>query len=500
MKKLIYIIAGCLLAVFQGCYDDQSTLPENAIIEISIGTTTKDTINLYFNDTLRITVNIESTTNELSYEWGYGVYQSNSTNTTFKKISTEKDLVYIPRELGHFELRQMVTSKDGSTLKYYHIFVNSPFEEGFLILGRKPDNKGSLAFLKTLTPEDIAMGVKEKFRQNVYSYANEGKELYADPVDCDKVDNFIYVLHGESQKLVQLNAKTMVKVFEYDFKYYQNDFIPTRLMAYDGRFCRDFYVPSRNGGVAMVQTREQFIFPYVDLPKGYTWIEGNDRPSYFSSNNKVYIGRHNSDKNNVICWSGANADREIAMRPCYDYFENREVIAMFQNEKSDGNDIFVFNKDGGVLKITALNSMMYNFNEGTAPWVMFERALSNPGIIDENTRLLTNDFYKCVFITHQNKVYRWYYNQPNADLPSEAYITLGEGEQIKAINHFQRSRNDADYQDYSVQKQIYIATYNPDRQGEFKGSLYIYDADSGELAKKYEGISHEPLVVFYKIK
>lgn len=505
MKKLIYILFGCfLLVVQQACYDDDSTLPDKAIIEVDIQTSARDSINLYFNDTLRIPVNIESSTDELTYEWGYGKSATNAqtgkSSTVFKKISTEKSLEYIPRELGHYELRQLVTSKDGSTIKYYHIFVNSPFEEGFLILGRKSNNKGSIAFLKTLTPEDIEMGLKEEFRQNVYSYANQGDELYLDPVDCDKVGDYIYVLHGESQKLVQLDAKTMVKVFEYDFKYYQNDFIPTRMMSHDGRFCREFYIPSKNGGVAMVQTREQFIFPYVDLPKGYSWVDGNDRPSYFSSCNRVYIGRRNSDKNNVVCWSGANADREIAMRPCYDYFEDREVIAMFQNEKTDGNDVFVFNKYNGRILITAINSMMYNFSEGKAPWIMFERPLSNSEIIDENTQLLTNDYYKCVFITHKNKVYRWYYNQPDADLPSDHYIKLGDDEEIKAISHFQKSRNDSDYQDYSVQTEIYIATYNPKRPGQYKGSLYVYDADSGKEIKKYEGISDEPIDVFYKIK
>lgn len=504
MKKLIYILFGCfLLTVQQACYDDASTLPDKPIVEVAIGTTARDTINLYFNDTLRIPITIESTDNDLTYEWGYGESgtdaQTGKSTTLFKKISTEKDLVYIPRQLGHYELRQLVTSKDGSTIKYYHIFVNSPFEEGFLILGRKSNNIGSIAFLKTLTPEDIEMGMQEEFRQDVYAYANKGEELYLDPVDCDKVGKYLYVLHGESQKLVQLDAKTMIKVFEYDFKYLQSDFIPTRMMTYDGKYCWDFYVPSKNGGVAMVQTREQYIFPYTELPKEYTWVDGNDRPSYFSSCSRVYIGRHNSNKNNVVCWVGSNADREMAMRPCYDYFENREIIALFQNEQTDGNDVFVFNKNNGQTYITGIHRSMWS-EVTNSVWILFERPLSNSEMIDEHTQLLTNDYYKCVFITHNNKVYRWFYNQPDEDLPAGAFVTLGDKEQIKAIGHFQKSRNDEDYQDYSVQKEIYIATYNPEREGQYKGSLYIYDADTGEEIKKYEGISDEPIDVFYKIK
>ena len=153
----------------------------------------------------------------------------------FKNISKEKDLSYVVRDLGHYHLRQVVTSKDGSTIKYYHVFVNSQFEEGFTILGRRPDGLASISFMKTLTPEEIEAGMKPSFVQNAFAYANEGKELYADPVDIDKVGKYLYILHGESQKMIQIDAKTFKEVYEYDFKYYQLDFLPGRLMAYDGK-------------------------------------------------------------------------------------------------------------------------------------------------------------------------------------------------------------------------------------------------------------------------
>ena len=86
------------------------------------------------------------------------------------------------------------------------------------------------------------------------------------------------------------------------------------------------------------------------------------------------------------------------------------------------------------------------------------------------------------------------------NLPATPFITLPEGEEIRCLNHYQRNRGDEDYQDYSVQKEVYVASYNPNRAGEYKGSLYVYNADTGELVNKYEGISHEPVAMFYKIK
>lgn len=492
MNALNYIgslLAGLLLLT--GCYDDGSAFADRPIIEIGIQTDGKDTINIYFNDTLRIGTEIECETGDLEYEWGIGKYQKEA--TLFKKVSDVKDLEYIARSLGHYYLRQLVTSKDGSTIRYYHVFVNSQFEEGYTILGRRQDGKGSLAFMKTLTEEEIKQGMKPRFRQNVFVFANPEKELYEDPVDCDKVGNYLYILHGNSQKLVQIDAKTFEQVFEYDFRYYASDFIPAKMMSYDGRFCRDFYVPSRNGGVAMVQTQEQYIFPYSDLPKDIVFTDGDDRQSYFSSCNRVYIGKDRD----AVCWSGANADGEFAMRDCFGYFKNRKVVKVFQNEKIDGNDVFVINWDGGVLKITGVESGMFNFSRGEGLWVLFERVLSRTDLITESTPMLVNDYYTCVFFAHRNSVYKWGYTQNN--LPDRPFITLPEGEEIRVLNHFVKSRNDEDYQDYSVQKRIYIATHNPDRKG-LPGSLYIYDADSGKKLASYTGISDEPIDMFYKIK
>ena len=74
---------------------------------------------------------------------------------------------------------------------------------------------------------------------------------------------------------------------------------------------------------------------------------------------------------------------------------------IFQNEETDGNNVYVINKDGGQLKVTGIHRMMYNFNEGTAPWVLFERVLDRPEIITEATRFLVNDYYTCVFFSHK---------------------------------------------------------------------------------------------------
>ena len=66
---------------------------------------------------------------------------------------------------------------------------------------------------------------------------------------------------------MQIDAKTFEEIYEYDFKFYDLNFLPGRLMAYDGKFSTEFEVVSKNGGVAMVQTQQQAIFPFPGLPQ-----------------------------------------------------------------------------------------------------------------------------------------------------------------------------------------------------------------------------------------
>lgn len=498
MKNIMNIVRVLfVLCCLSACYDDASELADQPIIAVDILPTAKDSINIYFNNALKIEGKIESETEELTYQWDMGLYQEDTQTgeslTVFKNISKEKDLNYVVKDLGHYHLRQVVTSEDGSTIKYYHVFVNSQFEEGFTILGRRPDGKGSISFMKTLTPEEVEAGMTPSFVQNVFAYANGGEELYDDPVEIDKVGDYLYILHGESQKLIQIDAKTFEKRFEYDFKFYQSDFVPNRMISYDGRFSREFEVISKNGGVAIVQTQQQAIFPFASLPKETVYTDGYDRPSWFSSVTRVFI----SKERDAVCWNGANGyDPFFSYQNCFDYFKNSYVIKLFQNAE---NDVYVVHRSGGQTLVTGVKEMMYNFAEGGGLWVVSEMPVRD-GIITENSQILPNDYYTCAFVSNGNKIYKWFYTQ--LDIDASPFITLPEGEEIRCLNHYECSRNvsDEEYQDYSRQKQFYVSTYNPNREGEYKGSLYIYDADTGSLINKYEGISYEPVDMFYKIK
>ena len=164
MKRLYYIISFLvILFSFNSCYDDDSSLAVKEIAEIQVTSNVKDTINLYLGDNISIKNQYSYTGDDISWQWSIGKYTENAVtdqvSTVFKEISTEPDLEYKTTDLGHYFLRLVTTNKYGSDIKYYHVFVNSEFEEGYLILGKREDGKGSLDFMKTLTPEEIAQGL-----------------------------------------------------------------------------------------------------------------------------------------------------------------------------------------------------------------------------------------------------------------------------------------------------------------------------------------------------
>ena len=55
MNKIKYIVGMLImLYVMQACYDDNSSLADQPIIEVGINSGTRDSIDIYFNDTLKI--------------------------------------------------------------------------------------------------------------------------------------------------------------------------------------------------------------------------------------------------------------------------------------------------------------------------------------------------------------------------------------------------------------------------------------------------------------
>ena len=139
MKRIHNIISFLvILLLFSSCYDDESSLASGKIAEIQVTSNVKDTINLYLGDNISIQNQYSYTGDDITWQWSIGKYTENAVDkkitTAFKEIGTEANLEYKTTEVGHYFLRLVTSNKYGSDIKYYHVFVNSEFEEGYLIL------------------------------------------------------------------------------------------------------------------------------------------------------------------------------------------------------------------------------------------------------------------------------------------------------------------------------------------------------------------------------
>ncbi len=489
MKRLQYILPFLAFLFFLGsCYDDDSTLGVRKITEMNITSNVKDTINLYLGDNISIKAQSSDTDNEITWQWSIGTYKTDAVSgdvtTVFKEIAVTPELEYKTTDLGHYFLRLVATNQYGSSIQYYHVFVNSEFEEGFLILGRKEDGKGSLAFMKTLTPEETAQGMTPKFRQNLFAYVNEGKELGEGPVDCDKVYDKLYILCGKEQKVYQIDAKSFQLSHEFEFDRYDNDFYPQDLISYDSRYCSELYSTSPNGGVAKLQHADLEIYSYDDLPQHIKFTRTYDRPNKNASKVIAFI----DDVNHQIYAHGVTVGFQFTYFSCYDYFHDRKIIQVFFDE--DGNMI-VYNEKEGKFYLTKISSSLSDIGSIIAGNpkldINYEKECTvNPDLFNQESVFEVNDPNSCLLFSNGSNIYKWAYNQ--SEIPAQVFIPLPEGEMVKCMNQS------------TDQKQLYVATYNTKRSG-LKGSLYIYDVDTGKLiGEPYEGVADEPVKIMYKVK
>ena len=121
-RHLIAIVA---ISLMVSCVSDNTSLGGKPISLIEISSIS-ETYNTEKGDILTITPTVTQSINgkELSYAW--------EINQTI--YSNDKNLTYTCDDLGTFNARLIVTNEDGSEFFPFTINVNSPYEEGILII------------------------------------------------------------------------------------------------------------------------------------------------------------------------------------------------------------------------------------------------------------------------------------------------------------------------------------------------------------------------------
>ena len=164
MKKLTYLLI--LLALgLTACVDDESKGITTPLPELSIAGSDSETMpvyNVYYGNEVTIDPGVESSSENLTYTWGYGTYTEVTTGS-FQKgdlttISNEPVLHFAFPGEGSYYVHLTVTDGTVGDMMEYRVNVTNYYDKGILVVANSADGRGNLGFIKELTAEDIAAG------------------------------------------------------------------------------------------------------------------------------------------------------------------------------------------------------------------------------------------------------------------------------------------------------------------------------------------------------
>lgn len=495
MKILKYSLALALSLGLFSCYNDNSTEMDyslNDFQKITVQSAEADSTYYYQGDEIKITPSATSEApSEITYTWSVGEY--NGDNTIYTDFSTEKDLDIVASAIGHYSYRFVATNEYGSTIKYYDVFVNTAFEEGFMVLTRSTDGNTEISFMRTLTPDEEAAGDTKEFIHNAFNTVNPEKSLGSNIIDIAKSNGYIYILNAEPGKaeVEVVDAKTFQNEMTYGLWTIFPDFDPVRLNCYDlSSSISNFYVHSRNGGCAWLIPAQLDAFEFVEYPADakIEWVDFR-----YSYNTSSYYAM--SSDGLLYYWGFTYVGTSLTKATGnVDYFQNRDIIAHFIDESTyygQWGAFICINKDGDKTVLSKLYAI--GKIPGADPMVTAvdtDRELTeNLDKITTETLFHHQDNEICVFFNEGNDIYKWFYTQN--EIPSTPVFSLPEGEEIKQITSMPYESGD--------ETELHIYTNNPSR-GEMSGSLYIYDVATLTVKEKYEGAFAEPIKGMYKTK
>ncbi len=506
MRKLtLFLFIASVTALFSGCYKVEphgyknlSPITINAVsdtISVNLGT------ELVYNG-----LDIVSS-KEVTFEWAYGAVKSGTVidQHQFEKIeiiSNTRTINYTFSKVGSFLLRLKVDNGESIEFKYFTLNVNSGYDEGVAILSNDDEGNGSLAFVKTLTTEEIAKGEQQVFT-NIFSVEGKplknGTSMYMSDNTYGGItySGFLIATNDEDGTIYHMDCKT--------FELYM-----TAKMKDYGTYCAEFggeYAEDKAAFGCFFRSADNRLFRY-DMNGGFVnvitdanafsidrIVDGPNKASSATAKTYRYPIFFNTDK----VGTRKNASSGVRYLES-DGWEVVNVAVERSNTSTSNFPIFMLYRkksDPDSCKTKVCGQGCYSYGtkkeegEATAHDIEYKFKTSDLKM-DGKSKILANRSSSDVYYTYDNAIYRWGLTTPPGSRPA---ITLPQGEIIKDIATNFKGRKATDGEDL-----LYVATYNPSRSGEHKGSLYVYRYTDDTLVKSYEGICDNPTSVIYKYR
>lgn len=491
MKNTVFKILCAVLAIpmVAACY----SLEDEQYAELSPITfnDVSSTIDVMAGDEL-VYDKLEVTSEfPVTYEWAYGPKKTTAATSEYdmqslEVISDKPDIQYTFTRIGQYILRLKVDNGESIEFKYFTLNVNSGWDEGLLILSNDDAGNGALTFIKKRTEDEVAADAQEIW------------------------DDIFLTLNPEATPLSKVTDMFMADHTAKDIQY------AALLISTDDDQGRIYNLDPKTLQLNIINTMQPEFgtstaaFAGVEASGSshfYTFMRGKDQSLYRYD----LFGSFLTEMSDVSKFGGAVKSKTLV------YNSNRKGIMynanrMFRRNNSTAKE-YVWELDGyDIVNICTARSASYCYilfrSQADPSRYMIKRisaGLTNTKFtdvidftadnlaMDENSITVGSLNSSDVYYTYNNSVYRWGLTTAPASSP---VITLPEGEEIcdMATNYMD------EYGDGTEETLLYIATYNPSRASEKKGSVYVYDIATQTLQKSYEGICDRPVRLMYKYR
>lgn len=452
--------------LFFSCYKDKSTVDTHNIseIKISLDDIKSSVVNIEKNETLTIDPVITQSGSDLalSYEW----------QIDYEVFSTDKKLVYVGNKLGSFPVRLKVTNKDGSAFKTFTLKVNSPYEEGLVVLGEKENGDGTMAFMRKYSAEEIAAGKVQSFENNSFERNNPGLTLGKGITDIAKREKQLFISSATDGKISMINTKTFELesvITAPDFPNFQ----PYRMNIPDNAAVSAIIL-SKDGKVYDIATKEYLILKNTKLPGGTVLDMKTVFVPGYNFNMNYYWDKTESRLWN-LWYITTSTKNELAGQDMIQFFATSNACYILTRDKNDPS-ILTRWKFGPYLQVyfaDPIELLEKDVFTNTAP------------TITENAHTVLNTKFNKYIYSNGNNIFSWFYSGTN--LPTAPFITVDLPGEITGMC-LSTDNNE-----------LYVGVYNAAASG-LKGSVAVYNADNGSLINKYEGVTDKPVRLFYKKK
>lgn len=500
MKKVFAcgVVALALTACFGIKEENYATLAPIAI------ETASDTINAQLGVALHYEGIRISSSRPVTLEWAYGLPAKDTSPEQGKfdsrtvLPSTSETLDHTFTEIGSYVLRLKADNGESIAYHYFRLNVNAGYDEGVAILDRGEAGQSALAFVKTLTAQEKEEGEQELFYFDPVDGLREGVSLFITDATLSygagnqtafviltaDEDGSIYLLDAKTLELVQKTA--MRPVFgtvprEVGGEYARQNDMGLFFISEDGRAFRyDMLL----GYITEITS------PYTPIDRVFAGLNrtvatgASDRYSFFFNSKTLFIRNSSS--------AGIHA---------LDADEGYRIVNAAVARTRSSQQLYVLMQSVQEPETYRIRSAQKSFTSSiyNNSWGSFVNDFSAESLkMDSHSIMLGVKKSNDVYYTYGNAIYRWGLSTAPPTSPS---ITLPEGEQIMDIasNFMGVAASGVGGPDNGEDK-LYVATYNPGRSGEKKGSLYVYSIVDNSLLAAYEGICHTPRKVIYKYR